>query len=57
MIQTQHQCLVEFFVGFVYNGKNICGKAFCAPCSASWGCEEFVHSYNYDLKFICNKLL
>ena len=35
-IQTQHRYLFEVAGGFI---KNICGKAFCAPCGASWLCE------------------
>ena len=40
MIQTQHQYLFEVAGGLVYNCKNIYGKAFCAPCGDSWGCER-----------------
>ena len=35
-IQTQQRCLFEVAGGFVYNGKHICGRAFCASYGASW---------------------
>ena len=38
-IPTIHRCLAEVKGGFLYNGKKICGKVFCAPCGTSWGNE------------------
>jgi len=39
VIPTHHRCYAEVDGGFSFNGKQICGKAFCAPCGSKWGCE------------------
>ena len=40
LIPTHHKCYAEVSDGgVVWDGKRICGKAFCAPCGSKWGCE------------------
>ena len=35
VIKIQNRCLHEVENGFIYDGKSICAKAFCAPGGSS----------------------
>ena len=39
VIKTQHRCLYDIENGFMYNGKSMCAKTFCALYRSSWGYE------------------